>query len=157
VVVVGAGRFGQLIAETLSLTGCDLSVVVRREAAREALRARGIDAVAAVLAGRADVVVAVTGAADGFDVARAAVRPRGTLLLKTTCAGRSEIDMAALVVDEITVLGSRCGPFAPALRLLERGVIDPRRLVVERRPLAEGVEAFARAAEPGVLKVLLEP
>jgi threonine dehydrogenase-like Zn-dependent dehydrogenase len=104
----------------------------------------------------ADVVVECTGHPDGFTLARQLLRPRGTLILKSTYHGRLSVDMSALVVDEITLVGSRCGPFAPALRLLATGLVDPRPLITATYPLNEGVEAFARAATPGVLKILLK-
>ena len=159
VLVVGAGKLGTLIAQTLAGTGCDLTVVTRRGAATpELLRARG----AAVCleedvedAGF-DVAVECTGDPAGFGIARRALRPRGTLVLKSTYAGRLEVDASALVVDEITVIGSRCGPFAPALRVLEEGGVDVTPLVAARYPLEEGAAAFEHASRPGVLKVLLE-
>jgi threonine dehydrogenase-like Zn-dependent dehydrogenase len=103
-----------------------------------------------------DVVVEATGAAEGFELARQAVRPRGTLVLKSTYAGVLTFNASALVVDEITLVGSRCGVFPPALRLLADGRIDPRPLIAARYPLAEALEAFGRVVEPGVLKVLLD-
>ena len=78
-------------------------------------------------------------------------------MLKSTYAGEVTLDLSPFVVDEITVVGSRCGPFAPALRLLERGDVDPTPLIAERYPLERALDAMARAAERGVMKVLLEP
>ena len=159
VLLVGAGRLGQLIAQVLALTGADLQVVARHALQRALLGARDIDAIAEqdIEARRYDVVVEATGSPDGLDLARRALRPRGTLVLKSTYAGEVTVDLSGLVVDEITIVGSRCGPFAPALRLLERGDVDPTMLIAERFPLDAGVDAFARAAERGVMKVLLEP
>ena len=159
VLLVGAGRLGQLIAQVLALTGADLQVVARHALQRALLGARDIDAIAEqdIEARRYDVVVEATGSPDGLDLARRALRPRGTLVLKSTYAGEVTVDLSGLVVDEITIVGSRCGPFAPALRLLERGEVDPTMLIDERFPLDAGVDAFARAAERGVMKVLLEP
>jgi threonine dehydrogenase-like Zn-dependent dehydrogenase len=159
VLVVGAGKLGTLIAQTLAGTGCDLTVVTRGGAATpELLRARGA---AVRLEGDVenagfDVAVECTGNPAGFGIARRALRPRGTLVMKSTYAGRLEVDASGLVVDEITVVGSRCGPFAPALRLLEEGGVDVTALVAARYPLEEGVAAFEHASRPGVLKVLLE-
>ena len=93
---------------------------------------------------------------EGLEVARHAVRPRGTIVLKSTYHGRAEIDMSPLVVDEITLVGSRCGPFAPALSALAGGSVDPRPLIEARYPLSEAVAAFEHAARPGALKVLVE-
>ena len=98
-----------------------------------------------------------TGSPSGFELARSALRPRGTLVLKSTYRGTLTLDMAPFVVDEITVVGSRCGPFAPALRLLERGYVDPVPLIAERHPLTRGVEAMEVARRSGMMKVLLEP
>ena len=102
-------------------------------------------------------MVEATGHPDGLDVARRAVRPRGTLVLKSTYAGARTFNFSSLVVDEVTIVGSRCGPFAAALRLLAAGHIDPRPLIDARYPLQEGVAAFRHAARPGVFKVLLTP
>jgi threonine dehydrogenase-like Zn-dependent dehydrogenase len=103
------------------------------------------------------VVVEATGSPSGFDLARLAIRPRGTLVLKSTYRGEMMVNWSPFVVDEITIVGSRCGPFAPALRLLEHREVDPTILIADRYPLANALEAMAAAQEPGKLKVLLEP
>jgi 2-desacetyl-2-hydroxyethyl bacteriochlorophyllide A dehydrogenase len=159
VLLVGAGRLGQLIAQVLALTGADLRAVARHESQRELLRAREIATIddGDVAPRSYDVVVEATGSPSGLDLARAAVRPRGTLVLKSTYAGEVTLDLSPFVVDEITIVGSRCGPFAPALRLLEAGDVDPRPLIAARYPLDQAVEAMRHAAERGVTKVLLEP
>jgi threonine dehydrogenase-like Zn-dependent dehydrogenase len=159
VLLLGAGRLGQLVAQVLALTGAGLRVVARHDRQRELLAARGISLIAAqdVEPRRWDVVVEATGSSSGFELARRAVRPRGTFVLKSTYRGGLTLDMAPFVVDEITVIGSRCGPFAPALRLLERGDVDVSGLVEARFKLADAVDAFAAAAKPGAMKVLLEP
>ena len=159
VLVVGDGKLGNLIAQTLSLTGCELRVVGRHQAKRALLEARGITTIdpTQVAAGQSDVVVECTGNPEGFDLARKAVRPRGTLVLKSTYAGDARVNFSSIVVDEITLVGSRCGPFAPALDLLARGRIDVRSLIQARYSLAEAPAAFEHAARSGVLKVLLEP
>lgn len=159
VVVVGAGRLGLLIAQCLNLTGCDLSVVVRRSQPAILLEKWGIKAVYAqdLPKYKADLVVEVTGSAEGFALSRSLVRPRGTLLLKSTFAGEMSLNLSSIVVDEIKVVGSRCGPFAPALRLLEQGKIDVHSLINAKYSLSEGMEAFDEAAKPGMLKVLLTP
>jgi len=158
VLVVGDGKLGQLIARTLALTGCELQVVGRHPDKLELVKAAGIRAEIAYEVDPAgfDVVVECTGNPQGFALARRAVRPRGTLVLKSTYADALEIDASSLVVDEITLVGSRCGPFVPALRLLAEGKIDPRPLVHARYPLAQAIDAFDHAQRPGVLKVLLE-
>jgi threonine dehydrogenase-like Zn-dependent dehydrogenase len=99
--------------------------------------------------------VEATGSPSGFGLARQAIRPRGTLVLKSTYRGGITVDWSPFVVDEITIVGSRCGPFAPALRLLERGEVDPTVLIAKRYPLRRGLEAYEDAKKPGMLKVLL--
>ncbi|MFQ5614210.1 MAG: alcohol dehydrogenase catalytic domain-containing protein [Anaerolineae bacterium] len=159
VVVLGDGKLGLLVAQVLQLTGCRLTVVGRHHRKLAVLDRRGIPvALAGEMAEerQADVVVDCTGSAAGFAQARALVRPRGTLVLKSTFHGSVEIDLSRLVVDEIRLVGSRCGPFKPALRLLEQNLVDVESLIDEQYPLEAGLHAFERAASPGVLKVLLE-
>ncbi len=159
VLVIGAGRLGQLVAQTLQLTGCALSAVARYPDQGDLLAARRIDVVAEgeVPDGSVDLVVEATGSPGGFVAARRAVRPGGVIVLKSTYAGSMEVDFSALVVDEIQLVGSRCGPFEPALRLLESGRVDPTPLIQARYPLRDGLRAFEQAGERGALKVLLEP
>ncbi|HET8645017.1 MAG TPA: alcohol dehydrogenase catalytic domain-containing protein, partial [Vicinamibacteria bacterium] len=159
VIVIGAGKLGQLIAQTLAATGCRLSVVGRDLRRLEPLRALGIATVEAeqVEPRSADIVVECTGSPEGLGLARAMLRPRGTLVLKSTYHGRTDFDFSALVVDEITLVGSRCGPFAPALRALAEGGVQVGHMVQARYPLGQARRAFEHAAQPGVLKVLLEP
>jgi len=157
VIVLGDGKLGLLVAQVIALLGCDL-VVVGRHPEKLAIPARrGIrTALASEIDGLvADVVVECTGRPEGFAAAKRLLRPRGTLVLKSTYHGQVEADLTSLVVDEVALVGSRCGPFPPALRLLQRGLVDVQPLISAVYPLAEGEEAFARAAEPGTLKVLL--
>jgi threonine dehydrogenase-like Zn-dependent dehydrogenase len=102
-------------------------------------------------------VVECTGNPDGLAVARAAVRPRGTIVLKSTYHGEVPVSLSGIVVDEVTLVGSRCGPFAPALELLAGGSLQVADLIDERFALEDGVAAFAAAAAPGVMKVLIRP
>jgi threonine dehydrogenase-like Zn-dependent dehydrogenase len=157
VLVVGAGRLGQLIAQTLVLTGCYLQVVARYDKQRQLLAARQIVWIDEEAVGKQvfDIVIEATGSVGGFTLARHAVRPRGTIVLKSTFKGNLSVNFSALVVDEITLVGSRCGPFAPALRLLENRLIDPISLVDGRFPFEKALEAFERVRQPGTLKVLL--
>jgi threonine dehydrogenase-like Zn-dependent dehydrogenase len=158
VLVVGDGKLGQLIARSLALTGCELHVVGRHPDKLASVRAAGIRAEIAYEIDPAsfDIVVECTGNPQGFALARREVRPGGTLVLKSTYAAALEIDASSLVVDEITLVGSRCGPFAPALQMLAEGKIDPRPLVHARYPLAQAIDAFDHAQRPGVLKVLVD-
>jgi threonine dehydrogenase-like Zn-dependent dehydrogenase len=121
VLVIGAGRLGQMIAQTLTLTGCHFQVVARYPKQRQLLATRQIPWLAEnqVTDNRFDLVVEATGSSSGFTLAQQAVRPRGTIILKSTYAGSEiPVNFSSLVVAEITVIGCRCGPFAPALRLL---------------------------------------
>ena len=159
VVVLGLGRLGQLCARVLALTGAAVAGV-SRSAAKRALLPPGIAGVGAADAGAlagADVVVDCTGSADGLGLASDLVRPGGTLVMKSTVHAIGAARPTAWVVDEVTLVGSRCGPFAPALRLLAAGLVDPTPLVTARVSLDQGLDALARAAAPGGLKVLLDP
>jgi threonine dehydrogenase-like Zn-dependent dehydrogenase len=158
VLLVGAGRLGQLVAQTLALTGCDLHVLARHAYQKDLLGARGIKTITEdeIQPRKWDIVVEATGSPAGFDIARKAIRSRGTLVMKSTYAGELTINFSPLVVDEITIIGSRCGPFAPALRLLERREVDPTALISAQYKLEEIIKAFEHAARPGVLKVLIE-
>jgi threonine dehydrogenase-like Zn-dependent dehydrogenase len=158
VLVVGDGKLGQLVAQTLALTGCDLLVVGRHQDKLANLEARGIKTgFADVVQDRSfDISVDCTGNTSGFDLARRALRSRGTIVLKSTYAGNLSLDASSLVVDEITMIGSRCGSFPPALELLAQEKLDVQPLIQARYPLTAGIEAFAKARTKGVLKVLLE-
>ena len=156
VLLIGAGRLGQLIARTLCLAGSELHVAASRPRQKEWLAGLPLTVVAAsqVQERAYDVVVEATGAPLGFQQARQALRPRGVLVLKSTYHGQAQIDLSSVVVDEITLVGSRCGPFEPALRLMEQGRVDPLPLIEARYRLEEWEQAFERAAQPGAGKVL---
>lgn len=157
VLLVGAGRLGQLIARVIALTGAQLDVVCRHQRQRERLAStncRCLDE-GAVAPKAYDLVIDAGGTPQAFALACAAVRPRGKLVVKSTQHARVEIDLSALVVDEVTLVGSRCGPFAPALRLLQSELVDPRPLIEARYRLAEAERALEHARRPGALKVLL--
>ncbi len=158
VLLVGAGRLGQLIAQTLALTGCDLRVVARHAHQQNLLKAHGIRIIAEekIQPWRWDVVVEATGSPSGFSLARQAIRPRGTLVLKSTYQGEVNVNFSSIVVDEINIIGSRCGPFEPALRLMESRRVDPTVLIAHQFKLDEALKAFEHAAESGVLKVLIQ-
>jgi len=159
VLLIGAGRLGQLIAQTLALTGCDLRVVARHAHQQDLLKRRGIRVITEqqIQPWRWDIVVEATGSPSGFSLARQAIRPRGTLVLKSTYKGELSVNFSSMVVDEINLIGSRCGPFEPALRLLESRQVDPTVLVAHEFKLQDALKAFEHAAETGVLKVLIEP
>jgi threonine dehydrogenase-like Zn-dependent dehydrogenase len=155
VLVVGDGKLGQLVAQSLALTGCDLLVVGRHAEKLAHLEKLGI-ATAPEAATRAfDIAVECTGNPSGFTTALAALRSRGTLVLKSTYADKLTFDASAIVVDEITLIGSRCGPFAEALQLLDDSKISIDPLIQARYPLSEGLTAFEQAQKRGALKVLV--
>ena len=157
VLVVGDGKLGQLVAQTLALTGCDLLMVGRHPEKLAMLADRGIKTgfADAVNNRTYDVAVDCTGNPDGFAIALSALRPRGTLVLKSTYAGKLTVDASAIVVDEITIVGSRCGPFPAALDLLAQGQVDVQSLIQARYPLSAGLVAFEHAQQRGTLKVLI--
>jgi len=166
VYVIGAGRLGILCALALATTGCDLTVIGRHAQKLEMLATLGIPHTAlagtaayqALADNLADVVVEVTGSAQGIQDAFRLVRPGGVIVQKSTYAGgHYDLDTNRLVVDEITIVGSRCGPFPRALAALESGAVVVDSIVEARYPLSQGVEALRLAQQPGVLKVLIEP
>lgn len=158
VILIGAGKLGLLTAQVLALTGADLAVVARRERPRRLLEQWGIRVVTAdeLPAQQAQVVIDCTGTREGFALAQNLVEPRGAIVLKSTYTEMPVANLTRIAVDEVRVIGSRCGPFEAALRLLERGVIDVTSLIEARYPIDEGMAAFEHAARPGALKVLLE-
>jgi threonine dehydrogenase-like Zn-dependent dehydrogenase len=164
VVILGDGKMGQLAAQVLALTGCELAMVGHNAEKLALVGPRGIrtylldDATQFVQehGRRADVVVECTGSACGLAMALRIVRPRGTLLLKSTVAGNSTLNLAPIVIDEIRVQGSRCGPFPPALRALSQKLVAVRPLISARYTLGEGLAAFDRAGQKGVLKIIIE-
>lgn len=158
VLVVGDGKLGQLVAQTLAVTNCDLLVIGRHREKLANLEERGIKTgfADAVTDGAFDISVECTGNREGFAIARRALRPRGILVLKSTYAGALSLDISSVVVDEITLIGSRCGPFEPAIELLAQNKINVNPLIDSRYPLEAGLAAFERAQTKGVLKVLLE-
>jgi threonine dehydrogenase-like Zn-dependent dehydrogenase len=166
VFVLGDGRLGLLVAQVLATTGCDLTVLGHNEAKLQILRDLGLHQVVIptpadldhLAAHPADIVVEVTGRLDGFEQARRLVRPQGVVVLKSTfVAALPTFDASQLVVDEITVLGSRCGPFAPAINLLTSGRIQTAPLVHACFALNEGLAALQHAGRKGMLKVLIRP
>ena len=157
--VLGDGKLGLLVAQVLQQAGASVVAIGRHDDKLRVLRSRGIETHLRddwQPDKSADLVVDATGNTEGFRTAVAATRPRGTVVLKSTVAGAHNLDLAPLVIDELQVLGSRCGPFEPALAALAAGEVDVRSLISDRLALADGEKALRRAGERGVLKVLLE-
>jgi threonine dehydrogenase-like Zn-dependent dehydrogenase len=161
VMVIGAGRMGLLIAQTLALTGCHIFVAIRKPKPRieSLLREWNLPAIdiTEINTHLSDLVVEVTGSPEGIALARQAVHPGGTIVVKSTYKGNIEINLSSLVTAEITLIGSRCGSQAAAIRLLESHKIDPRPLIEAVYPLNKGLTAFEHAAKPGILKILFSP
>jgi threonine dehydrogenase-like Zn-dependent dehydrogenase len=157
IAVVGPGRLGLLIGQVLALAGGQVTMLGRSPESLKLPATLGLPTgmVTAAADDSYDFVVEATGNEAGLAHALRLVRPLGTLILKSTFAGRANVDLTKLVVGEITVVGSRCGPFAPALRLLERNEIEVRGMIDGQFPLDQGVEAMTAAARPGVRKILL--
>lgn len=161
VAVIGDGKLGLLCAQVLALKSARVTLVGKHRNKMSIAARRGIEtATPDEMKGRArafDLVVEASGAAQGFNLALDLLRPRGTLVLKSTFQGTTEMNAARIVVDEISIVGSRCGRFPPALQLLKENRIDVESLISEEHPLADGLRAMQRASARGVLKVLLRP
>ncbi|MDT4895139.1 MAG: hypothetical protein QOH25_216 [Acidobacteriota bacterium] len=161
VAVIGDGKLGLLCAQALALSSRQVLLVGKHPEKLRIAGARGIETAtldqARARAREFDVAVEASGAESGFALALLLLRPRGVLVLKSTFHGTTPVDAARIVVDEISVVGSRCGRFAPALDLLRTGAVDVESLISEEYRLTDGVRAMKRATERGVLKVLLRP
>ncbi len=163
ITVLGDGRLGLLCAQVMSQLNATVRCVGKHPDKLERCEKWGVKhrLLADVgLRQDQDIVVDCTGSASGFTTAMAMVRPRGTIVMKTTVAVTEQtepIDLSPLVINEINVVGSRCGPFAAALDALSSEKIDVLSLISRRMRLSDGVEALRTASKPGVVKVLLEP
>jgi threonine dehydrogenase-like Zn-dependent dehydrogenase len=161
VAVIGDGKLGLLCAQVLALSGASLLLIGKHSSKLRIAERRGIETATPKQAAKRkrqfDVVVEASGAATGFGLALDLLRPKGQLVLKSTFHGKTELDAARIVVDEISIVGSRCGRFTPALDLLKKSAIDVESLISEEYPLSNGVHAMRRAAARGILKVLLRP
>ena len=158
-VVIGDGRLAYLIAQVLRSHKLDVLVIGKHHEKLARFEKQSIDTglLDQHLARREfDLAVDCSGSSSGMETAFCYLRPRGTLVLKTTIAGASEVNLAPIVIDEITVVGSRCGPFDVALQALENREIEVESLVTARFPLEKAVEALAIAAQKSQGKVLLE-
>ena len=158
VLVMGDGKLGLLSAFVLSLTQARVTLTGKHEDKLKIARDRQIETVLRESVGKDrvhDVVVESTGTAEGITQALALVKPRGTIVLKSTVAESKEINLTPVVVDEIKVIGSRCGPFEPALKALSTGLIDVKPLITATYPIEKAMEAFEKAKDKNSLKVLI--
>ena len=157
VAVIGDGKLGLLCAQVLAAAGARPLLIGKHRAKLALAEARGIATATDAEPRTFDTVVEASGSPTGFALALDLLRPQGTLVLKSTFHGTTPIDTARVVVDEIRVVGSRCGRFATALELLARGAIELAPLVSDVLSLDRAEDAMAFAAKPGVLKILLRP
>lgn len=161
VAIIGDGKLGLLCAQVVATITAKVTLIGKHENKLRIAHRRGIETVWSDKAKpgtrQFDVVIEASGSPSGFSSALDFLHPRGVLLLKSTFHGATEMDAARIVIDEISVVGSRCGRFAPALELLKTNAVDVDDLISEEFALADGVAAMQRAAEPGVLKLLLRP
>ncbi len=161
VAVIGDGKLGLLCAQVLATTRAVVTLIGKHQSKLEIAARRGLETIIIDQANRRsrefDVVVEASGSAAGFELALDLLHPRGVLVLKSTFQGATAFNAARIVVDEISVVGSRCGRFEPALELLKTKAVDVESLISEERALDDGLNAMALAAESGVLKVLLRP
>lgn len=158
VTVLGDGRLGLLVAQVLRNAGCPVRVIGKHPeklalCEKWSIRSRPLAEI--VPRHDQDVVVDCTGNAAGLEMAMQMVRPRGTIVLKSTVAAGKPLNLAPVVVDEISIIGSRCGPFREAIRALTEKQVDVTSLIYRRMKLEQGVEAMELASRAGVLKVLL--
>jgi threonine dehydrogenase-like Zn-dependent dehydrogenase len=156
VIIVGDGRLGQLIAQVFHREGYQ-PLLVRHHGHKLAVAEQlGINTALKPPADQEfDVAIDVTGNAQALQQIFGLLRPRGVLILKTTHADRSQLNLSPVVVDELRIIGSRCGPFPQAIQALSQGIIDPHPLITARFPLKQAIEAFALARQRQSLKVLI--
>ena len=157
IIIIGDGKLGLLCAQVLALTGGQITLLGRHCENHAWLAPKGIAVTSEIrdIPPGADIIVEATGSPQGLTMATTLIRPRGTIVLKSTYHGEILVNMTELVIHEISVIGSRCGPFAPALRLLGSGMIDVEPLIHSRFSMTDGIKAIEQAAQPGTLKVLL--
>jgi threonine dehydrogenase-like Zn-dependent dehydrogenase len=161
VAVIGDGKLGQLAARALATTGCDLTVFGKHPAKLALLKGRAqirtVEDLPIRRNDRFEFVVEASGSPSGLDLALDLVRPRGWVVAKSTFHGPAALNLSRVVVDEITIVGSRCGRFGPALRLLETAAVSVDDLISAEFPLEEGIAAVKCAGATDVIKVLLRP
>lgn len=162
VVVIGDGKLGQLVARVLAMTGCKLTMVGKHPEKMKHIEDLGIECkepneVHESALSHYDIAVEASGSQHGLDLALKLVRPRGCIILKSTIHDSVAFDTSRLVVDEITLIGSRCGRFAPALDLLANGKVEVNQLITAEYSLSEGIAAIEMAQKKNSLKVLLRP
>jgi len=157
--VIGPGKLGILVAQVLATTGCQINVIGTNHNKLLHCEKKGIQGIHVDQLRRhkdRDIVVECSGSPEGMKLAMALVRPRGTIVLKSTCAAAGTLNLAPIVIDEITLLGSRCGPFPEAIAALARGAVEVRSMISRVFPIKQAQAAFEAAASRDRLKVLLD-
>lgn len=159
VLVLGDGKLGNLCAQALRLTGAKITALGKHPEKLALIKKSGVRTVLLDdwKARAFDIVIEATGSASGLKLALSAVRPRGTLVFKSTIAGTHQLSLSPVVINEITIIGSRCGEFTPALEALEEKTVSVTPLIDKVYPLNDGLDAVAHAARRGVRKILLRP
>jgi threonine dehydrogenase-like Zn-dependent dehydrogenase len=159
ILIIGDGKLGSLCAQVLRLTGAKVTVLGKHRDKLELIKRAGVRTILLNdwQPRLFDVVVEATGSAVGLELAISAVRPRGTLVLKSTIAGAHQVSLAPLVINEINLIGSRCGVFSDALEALAANNTSVVPLIEQVYPLEQGIEAIQHAARPGARKILLRP
>ena len=159
ILIIGDGKLGSLCAQVLRLTGAKVTVLGKHRDKLELIKRAGVRTILLNdwQPRLFDVVVEATGSAVGLELAISAVRPRGTLVLKSTIAGAHQVSLAPLVINEINLIGSRCGVFPDALEALAANNTSVVPLIEQVYPLEQGIEAIQHAARPGARKILLRP
>jgi len=158
VIILGDGRLGLLCAQVITMSGAQVLAVGKHSEKLEILKKKGIRTctIDELSREKADIVVECTGAPSGLRAAFNLVHPRGTIVLKSTYAEQPNLDLSPIVINEITVVGSRCGHFPPAIGFLEKNTIDVVSLISKRFPLEKGVKALQAAKGRDALKVVLD-
>ena len=158
VAVIGDGKLGLLIFQVLRLTGCDLLLIGKHSRKMALAGTLGVKTIPLqnLPEEKFDFVVEASGAAAGFETAMKLVRPRGAIILKSTYHGNLELHAAPIVIDEVTIVGSRCGPFAAAMRVLHQKLVNVEPLIDQIYPFDKAREAFEHAQQPGTLKIILQ-
>ena len=159
VVVLGDGKLGLITALALNSQNIDVTLVGKHQNKLDIAKEQGVKTALLQdfsIEKKYDIVVEATGSVSGFETSLALTKPRGVLVLKSTVATGKELNLAPIVIDEITVLGSRCGQFPPALRLLQSGNVDFSKLISGIYDVDKALEAFERNKEKDTLKVLLK-
>ena len=159
VVVLGDGKLGLTIALALNAQGLNVSLIGKHQNKLDIAKNQGVNVLLlddVKIDNSYDVVVEATGSVSGFETSLGLVKPRGVLVLKSTIATGKELNLAPIVINEITVLGSRCGLFHPALKLLENNRIDFKPFISKIYGVDDAIEAFEANKQKDVIKVLLK-